>query len=425
MPGLLARLRQWLPSAAVPVQRPPGLNGDSTGIALEMYRQLAASPGDIAFSPFSLRVALTMVLAGARGSTAAELRQLLGIAEGDTLVHETLGQICRDLRTTGVNGSLGTANSLWIANHHPVTSEFEALAVSHYQGDIHTVDLASAATIAEMNRWVAERTFGRITDLIGELDSDSRLVLINALAFRGKWLTPFLPDATDDDLFTLADGQRRIVPMMSQVMRVGYAEQQDLQAVNLDYEGGRLSMVVVLPSARAGLGRLEDTLSAQALAAFDSELRVRKVSVSIPRFKISTAGSLVPLMKSLGLRHSFDRETADFSGINGRRPPDAESLFISDVVQKAVVDVNEQGTEAVAASAVKMARVAAAMRPRGPVIPVFRADHPFLFAIRDRASGEILFIGRVAGSGLEEPIARDDGDDFDPDLPPFIRVQRR
>jgi serpin B len=151
--------------------------------------------------------------------------------------------------------------------------------------------------------------------------------------------------------------------MMFQKMPVGYAERQNLQAVELNYEGGRLSMVVVLPSVDTGLGRLEETLSAQALEALDSELRVREVNVSLPRFKISTDGSLVPLMHSLGVRHTFDRETADFSGINGRRPPDDEALFVSDILQKALVDVNEEGTEAVAATAVMMVRCAASLRP--------------------------------------------------------------
>ena len=236
-------------------------------------------------------------------------------------MHETLGQIVGQLQTTGVDGSLGTANSLWIANHHPLTREFEALAVSqHYQSEIPTVDLASAATTAEMNRWVAERTFGRITDLIGELDVDSRLVLINALAFRGKWLTPFLPDATDDDFFTLADGRRRTVPMMSRVMRVGYAERENLQAVDLAYQGGRLSMPIRLPSAHTGLGRLEDTLSAQALSALDSELRAREVSVSLPRFKISTAGSRVLTMKRSG---SGTASTATCGLLRHQRSPAA------------------------------------------------------------------------------------------------------
>ena len=390
-----------------------------------MYRQLAASPGDIAFSPFSLRVALTMVLGGARGSTAAELRQLLDIAEADTLVHDALGQICRGLRTAGVDGSLGIANSIWIANGHPLTREFEALAQQHYRSEVHTVDFTSTATIAEMNRWVAERTFGRVTDLIGELDADSRLVLINALALRGKWVAPFEPEATRDDFFTLADGERRGVLMMSGVMGVGYVEQDDLQAVDLKYQGGRLSMRIVLPSARTGLSRLERTLSARAHAALDSELPAGDVRVLLPRFKISTNGSLASLLRSLGLRHSFDRETADFSGINGRRPPDEEALFISDILQKVLVDVNEVGTEAVAATGVLMARCGAALRPRRPAVPVFRADRPFLFAIRDRPSGEILFIGRVTGSGFEERDDTGDGVGSAPGLRSFLRPRRR
>jgi len=453
MSEMLSRLHRWLRRRVPPPSPPPSfvptflqnwqsveptfppsraaferivpLSPSSATLAVAMYRRLAKSSDDIVVSPFSLRVALTMVLAGAKGETAAELRQLLGVDEDDTLVHETLGELCRDLRTTGTDGSLGIANSLWVANEHPLTREFEALTQEHYQSEVHTANLASAATVAEMNRWVAERTFGRITDLIGELDVDSRLVLINALAFRGKWVTPFLSHATTDDPFTMADGRRRLVPMMFRTMHVGYGERDDVQAIDLEYEGGRLSMLIVLPSTRIGLSRLERSLSADMLSGLGAELRVREVKVSLPRFTSSATGDLVPLLQSLGVRHSFDRDTADFSGINGRRPPDAEALFVSDILQKALIDVNEEGTEAVAATAVVFARCLASMPAEEPVIPVFRADRPFLFAIRDRASGEILFMGRVTGSGFEEPGVPDGGDEPDPDLPPFLRVRRR
>jgi hypothetical protein len=134
--------------------------------------------------------------------------------------------------------------------------------------------------------------------------------------------------------------------------------------------------------------------------------------------------SLVPLLQSLGVRHSFDRDTADFSGINARRPPDAEALFVSDILQKSVVDVNEEGTEAVATTAVVFPQGAASMQPARPVIPVFRADRPFLFAIRDRPSGEILFMGRVTGSGFGDSRTPRGNGEFDPDVPRFLRGLR-
>jgi serpin B len=404
------------------------LNQSSATLALAMYQRLAEPSDDVVVSPFSLRMVLAMTLGGARAETAAELRGLLSAGDGDTDVHETLGRQCRSLQAFGADGSLGIANSLWIANAHPLTAGFEALTSAHYGSDIHSVDLASPATAVEMNRWVAERTFGRITDLIGRLDADSRLVLVNALAFRGTWATPFLPVATHDQPFTLLDGRRMLVPMMFNTMRVRYAERQDLQAVDLEYRGGRLSMLIVLPSADTGLSTLEHELSAPMIAALDANLRVREVHVSLPRFKVSAEHSLVPLLQSLGVRHSFDRDTADFSGINARRPPDAAALFVSDILQKAVVDVNEEGTEAVAATAVLFPQCAASLTAEEPVIPMFRADRPFLFAIRDRSSGEILFMGRVTGSRFDRSGVRGEADQFDAEsleLPEFLRGGRR
>ena len=431
MAGLFSRMQQWLRrgtpplpislAAVLPIAglgRGAALDEPSASCGVAMYRYLAGSPDDIVVSPFSLRVALAMALGGARGDTATELRRLLGAGDDDPDVQEALGRLCRDLQAFGGDGSLGIANSLWIANAHPLTAEFEALASAHFASEIHAVNLASPATVTVMNRWVAARTFGRITGLISELNADSRLVLINALAFRGKWRTPFEPDETQDGLFTMAAGQCRLVPMMFQTMRVGYAEGHDAQAVDLEYQGGRLSMLIILPSAETGLSRLERQLAA-TLTSLSAALRVREVQVSIPRFKVSADQSPVPLLQSLGVRRCFDRGSADFSGVNGLRPPAPEALFISDILQRVVVDVSEQGTEAVAATAIMEDR--AAERPLArSVIPEFRADRPFLFAIRDRQSGEILFMGRVTGSQFAESVFQEEADEFDYDFPEFF-----
>jgi serpin B len=246
---------------------------------------------------------------------------------------------------------------------------------------------AAEASRKTINAWVERQTKEKIKNLIpkGVLDSMTRLVLTNAIYFKGNWARQFKEDQTKDAPFILADGRKIETAMMNQTAEFGYMEVETLQGLELPYVDKELSMIILLPKALDGLGGLEEALNQENLSQWLARLYRRKVVVSVPKFKATSQFSLASVLTSMGMKDAFTSD-ADFSGINGRK-----DLFISAVIHKAYVDVNEEGTEAAAATGVTMK-----LTSIGPSrTPVFRADHPFLFLIRDNYSGSILFIGRV------------------------------
>jgi len=274
------------------------------------------------------------------------------------------------------------------------------LVARHYAGGLHLVDFRRAAEAARVtiNRWVEDRTKQKIRELVPPdgLDPDTRLVLVNAVYFKGMWVLQFRKAATRSEPFHLEGGGRVQAPLMYQEEEARYLEAGGYQAVDLDYRGGEVSMLVLLPDREDGLRALEETLSAPMLRDCAARMGVRTVKLFLPRFRVTWGTvDLCASLKGLGMPLAFERFRADFSGINGHPPPHQESLFIFAVFHKAFVEVNEEGTEAAAATAVVMME-AGGPPPEPPPVPVFRADHPFLFAIRDRRSGAILFLGRIA-----------------------------
>lgn len=225
------------------------------------------------------------------------------------------------------------------------------------------------------------------------LHPDTRLLLVSAVYFKGGWENEFEINGTRDEPF-YADGGRSQVPLMRDQQGLRHMRGSGYQAVELNYRDSYLSMLVLLPDRRDGLKELEDALTVSLLNQTTRQMELTPVKLSLPRFKFSWGTvDLCSDLDSLGMREAFDRSRADFSGINGHVPPSQDALFIAHVLHQAFVDVNETGTEAAAATAVGMApRLARSPRP----IAVFRADHPFLFALRDRSTDMILFLGRVA-----------------------------
>jgi serpin B len=256
-------------------------------------------------------------------------------------------------------------------------------------GKLQELDFVKAAEKARqtINTWVERQTNDKIKDLIGEgvLSPLTRLVLTNAIYFKGNWASQFDEEATRDEPFTLQDGSKVQVPIMHQRATFGYAETDTLQLLEMPYVGDELSMVVLLPKKIDGMDGLEAELSCEPFWQWAEQARRREVIVALPRFKMTRKVNLERVLASMGMPEAFTRN-ADFSGMTGGR-----DLFISAVVHQAYVDVNEEGTEAAAATGVVM-RLTSVGPDR---TPVFRADHPFVFLIRDRESGTILFLGRV------------------------------
>lgn len=397
-----SNLDSWLPEACL---RPNGSGSfveDNNDFAFAMYGQLRLRPGNLFFSPFSIRTALAMTRAGAKGGTAAQMTNALHISSSDEVLHSNFAEMIQRLNVAGRGkGELVLANSVWGQEGTPLQPGFIELLARYYNGTMTLVDFRHApeATRETINKWVAEQTRQKIRDLIpaGSLDADTRLALVNAVYFKGMWVLPFDRAATRDEPFWLEKGGTVQAPLMYQQEQVRYLMTRGYQAVDLDYRDIDLSMLVLLPVRKDGLQHLERTLTARELCDCVARMGVREVELFLPRFTLSWGTvDLSEQFAALGMTQAFTPAHADFSGINGQKPPHEDSLFISAVYHKAFAEVNEEGTEAAAASAVLTPPTAAPGAFKPPSVPIFRADHPFLFAIRDRRSGTILFLGRVA-----------------------------
>lgn len=382
-------------TSAEPAQAPDSAaftRGDNQ-FAVDLYAQLDREQAgkNVFFSPTSISLALAMTAAGARGPTQSEMAQVLhldaDLSRADAHYHQLLQQWNATEPKRAYQ--LRVANRLWGQKGFTIRPEFLALKRQQYGAEMLLLDFAQAVAAAqEINQWIQQQTNDKIKDLVTPdvLGAQTRLVLTNAIYFKGDWLAPFDKRNTRDEDFAISAQAKVKVPLMHRKGSMGYAEEETFQALELSYAGRELSMVVLLPKTADGLPALEKSLTVGRLTALLPKLHAREVMAYLPRFKMETSFALSPTLQALGMKRAFS-SAADFSGISGR-----EDLAISDVIHKAFVDVNEEGTEAAAATAVIMR--AMAMRPTQPV-PVFRADHPFLFLIRDTRTGSILFMGRL------------------------------
>jgi serpin B len=361
--------------------------------ATDIYAQLGREqPGkNLFFSPTSISLALSMTAAGAHGPTQAEMVKVLHLDADLTQAHAHYHQLLEQWNAVGQKRAyqLRVANRLWGQKGYPIRPEFLTLTRQQYGAEMLLVDFAQAvAASQEINQWVQQQTNDKIKDLIppGSLDAQTRLVLTNAVYFKGDWVAPFDKRNTLEEDFTVSAQDKVKVPLMQRKAMMGYTEEETLQVLELPYAGRELSMVVLLPKQADGLPELEKAITVDKLASLLSKLSAREVVAYLPRFKMETSFALNSTLQAMGMKRAFSRE-ADFSGISS-----AESLYISAVLHKAYVDVNEEGTEAAAATGIVM-KAMAARRPQP--VPVFRADHPFLFLIRDTRTGSILFMGRL------------------------------
>jgi serpin B len=279
---------------------------------------------------------------------------------------------------------------LWAQQGYKFVGEFLKVTREQYGAELGQVNFQAQTEAARqaINRWVEQQTAGKIQNLIpvGRLSPQSRLVLTNAIYFKGDWETPFKKSRTHNDDFSVSGDKKVSVPMMQMTEDFDFAHVGNVKILRMPYRGNRLSMVIVLPDESAGLAKVEESLSGQQWKEWTDALRNREVWVTLPRFKTTSEFMLNGALSDLGMPLAFDPGAADFSGMNGK-----QDLFIGLVVHKAFVDVNEQGTEAAAATGV-VAVEAAPVRERPEE---FHADHPFIFAIMDNRAGSILFLGRV------------------------------
>lgn len=363
--------------------------------ALDLYHVLREEGGNLFYSPYSISVALAMTYAGARGETERQMADALHYTLPQDRLHPAFNALDLALaaRGQGAQGKdgegfrLNIANAIWGQTGYTFLSEFLDVLAVNYGAGLRLVDFVQASEDARVtiNDWVAEQTEGRIKDLIpsGAIDSLTRLVLTNAIYFNAAWSSPFRKESTTDGPFHLLDGSEVTVPIMAQVASYGYAAGDGYQAVELPYDGHEFSMVLLVPE-QGEFGAFEDSLDADRVASILSNLAPRQVALSMPRFEVESSFSLIDALTALGMPEAFSTE-ADFSGMTGSR-----ELFISEVVHKAFVSVDEAGTEAAAATAVIMSLTAAPSEPVRVTV-----DRPFILAIRDIETGALLFVGRV------------------------------
>ena len=360
---------------------------------VDLYRQLRGAEGNLFFSPYSISSALAMTWAGARGSTESEMARTLLFTMPQDSVHAAMHALRTRLEDAAASGryELAIANRLWGRQGQDFLAPFLETTRVSYGAALERLDFAGApeASRTTINRWVEGKTKGRIIDLLppGSITDLTSLVLTNAIYFKGRWPEPFRKDRTSDAVFHLDPARDVRAPMMNRSGRMLIAKLQGLKVLVLKYEGKDLSMAILLPNRVDGLADLEERLDADSLARWIDGARLEEVRISMPRFHTTSEFMLQDPLAAMGMPSAFDPKTADLSGTDGAR-----DLFISAVVHKAFVDVGEEGTEAAASTGVVEGLSEA--RPLEPI--PFIADHPFLFLIRDDASGAILFLGRLS-----------------------------
>jgi serine protease inhibitor len=385
--GCLAWVSQANP-AADPAADRAKLAAANAGFAFDLLRQIAgAQPNaNVFISPFSVSSALQMVASGAAGDTRAEMQRVLKTSE---LPPEQLSAACRELNQSlgaQTNVILNLANGIWFQEGVQLRPGFVATNSRFFKAELAPVDFKKPDSAKTINDWADDRTHGKIRNIVQwPFDPLTRLILANAIYFKGKWDRPFDKSATKPHAFRLAGGSPRTVPMMWQRGKYSYQEGDGFQAARLPYAGGRLQMYLFLPATNSSPAKLLAGLDGNrwpdsTLAGF----REREGTVAVPRFKLEYDVTLNDSLKALGMRHAF--EDADFSAMA------ADPVFISKVRQKSFVDVTEEGTEAAAVTTVVMVGSAA----REPVKPFeMIVDRPFFFVIGDDRTQSVLFMGLV------------------------------
>jgi serpin B len=366
--------------------------------AFALYQQLKEqNDGNIFYSPYSLSLALAMAYVGAEGETADQIADALHFTLSDDALHEAFNYLALELEKRGENlhatsdddkgFQLNVVNDAWGQENFEFLARYLDTLAVNYGAGLRILDFVNDAEAARqtINQYISDQTNGKIEDLIpeGAISELTRLVLTNAIYFNASWQVPFNEEATGNGTFTLLDGSQVEVDMMHQMHSFNYVQGEGYQAIELPYENGQLSMLILLPD-EGRFASFEDALDSALVGEVIAGLYSQNLILSLPKFQFDSSFGLNQALSSLGMQQAFT-DSADFSGITGNR-----DLFISDVIHKAYVSVNEAGTEAAAASAVIM--VASGM-PSEPI--TLSVNRPFIFLIRDIPTGSILFVGRV------------------------------
>lgn len=387
-------------SSDVPPSELQTLAGGMNDFAVDLLQQINnSSEENLIFSPYSISLALAMAYAGAGGKTAEEMEQVLNFNLPQEALHKQLNSldlslyvIPEHLKDQEGSFQLNIANSLWGQSGYPFKQSYFDLLAQSYGAGLQVVDFSDNSEQArgQINDWVSEATEGKIKDLIppGGVNNLTRLVIANAIYFNATWLNQFSKQETRPDGFYLSDGSKITTQMMQIKENFDYVRNAEIQLVDIPYLNDRYSMVLVMPIEK-DLSALVTELNNNQIDSWLEDVSRSEVILRIPKFKFESSFSVNQALQALGMESAFSPTNADFSGMY---QADGERLFISEVIHKAFVDVDEEGTEAAAATAIIM-RASIAQPDNEPLLLEF--NHPFLFLIRDRQSGLILFVGKV------------------------------
>lgn len=353
--------------------------------SFNFYQKISKDNNEnIFFSPYSIFVALSMAYEGAYGNTATQMQSILNILQNDSATRGSFGRLYNLLNQKQEGYTINTANAFWAQQNYHFLPDYIGILTSYYMAEANELDFSKNVEAAQIiNTWIEQQTNDKIKNMIdpGALSDLTRLVLTNAIYFKGLWENQFDPRDTSKADFEINSDETVEVDMMRlSDIEFNYTETGDLQILKLPYKGNDLSMIIVLPKEN-NVSIAESTLSAVNLANWNSSLRDIEIQVNIPKFKFETEYNLNDILMDMGMIDAFTG-AADFSGMGGTK-----NLLISGVLHKAFVEVNEEGTEAAAATSVIVT---------AKYVPdIFNADHPFVFLIQHEETGAILFMGKA------------------------------
>lgn len=388
----------WGSALANPVGTNPETPGDAhNAFAFALYGCLREQEGNLSLSPCALSSVLAVTYAGARGNTSRQMAKVLNLRSEAARSLQPLGDMLQDLRDRGKKEqyALVMANALWVSKGQEILPEFTERIKAWPQMGIRGIDFAANpdAGIKAINAWTEKQTSGQVRGMApaGAVEPSARLVLSSAALFKGVWASPFSEDSTSQAPFQTAAGKSVTVPMMAKTGPFRYLGEQAFQILEMDYAGKDVSMVVILPKSHNGLPDLEKELTLENFNDWLSRLVEKQVSIYFPMFTLNSGLMLADALKALGMSDAFSLPPADFSGIDGKK-----DLAIDQVVHKAVIGVNERGSQPPAQMGEPTEEAASFPETE------FAADHPFVFVIRDKQTGSILLMGRVVNPSIRQ-----------------------
>ncbi|MBU1149008.1 serpin family protein [Patescibacteria group bacterium] len=369
--------------------------GGINNFTFDLYAKLKSENGNLFFSPYSISACLAMAYEGAEGKTAEEIQEVFNFPEDDLTRKAGYASVYYGLNKQDKEYTLKTANALWAQQDFTFLDSYFNLIEEYYGGRSTNLDFKNdpANSSATINKWVEDQTNGKIKDLISKeaITYDTKLILTNAIYFYGEWLEQFKKDNTKQDDFRITPGNTVQVDMMSMSgEKFNYMENNQLQMLELPYQGEELSMLILLPK-NDDIAGLEKSLTNKRFSGWKNDLtKEKEVNIYLPKFTFEKSFSLSQILKEMGMPTAFSTKLADFTQMSDES---GGILYISDVVHKAFVEVNEEGTEAAAATGLIMLGVSESVSD--PVV-TFRADHPYIVIIQEKNTGNLLFMGRVS-----------------------------